>query len=67
MPACSPGLEATIYRVAENCLEMYTETECTVDDYELFTNGSAEICPARLKAEFAEMLTPNLPGRNHEF
>jgi len=44
----APVPEATILQVAENWLGMYTGIECTVDNYELVTNASAEIVMYRI-------------------
>ncbi|MDD4677518.1 MAG: C10 family peptidase, partial [Candidatus Cloacimonetes bacterium] len=37
-----PVPETTILQVAENWLEMYTGTACTIDNYQVIKNGSSE-------------------------
>lgn len=38
----APVPETTILQVAENWLEMYTGTACTIDNYQVIKNGSGE-------------------------
>ena len=47
----APVPETTILQVADNWLEMYTGTACTIDNYQVIKNGSSEAILYRIDFE----------------